>query len=146
MPEVVTRPFYLPDVNVLVALTNPSHQHHDRAHEWLSGMSRFATTPVTESGLVRLLLNPAVTGQDVTGQQAISILAGLRSHAAATFLSDSSSLAAGEIDTIGLAAHQQTTDFHLVNLAASHGGVLATFDRRIPQTLTERDQPHVELL
>jgi predicted nucleic acid-binding protein len=55
----------VPDVNVLVALTNPAHVFHREAHRWLSGVNRFATTPVTESGLVRMLLNPAVSGQPV---------------------------------------------------------------------------------
>lgn len=40
----------LPDVTVLVALTNPSDQNHARAHRWLAAVSRFATTPITEKG------------------------------------------------------------------------------------------------
>ena len=146
MSESSREAFSLPDVNVLVALTNPSHQHHRQAHQWLSGVTRFATTPITENGLVRLLLNRAVTGQQVTGRQAVGILSGLRAHAHATFLPDTSSLAAAEIDLIGLAAHKQATDLHLVNLVASCGGVLATFDRRISQALTGQDQRHVQVL
>lgn len=146
MSESSGRAFSLLDVNVLVALTNPSHQHHDQAHQWLSGVARFATTPITENGLVRLLLNPAVTGQPVTGRQAVGILRGLRSHGRAMFLPDDSSLAAAEIDLIGLAAHKQATDIHLVNLAASGGGVLATFDRRISQVLARQDQRYVQVI
>lgn len=146
MTESAGGAFSLPDVNVLVALTNPSHQHHPQARRWLSEETRFATTPVTENGLVRLLLNPAVTGQQVTGQQAVGILGGLRSHERAMFLPDSSSLAAADVDLIGLAGHKQATDFHLVNLVASHGGVLATFDRRISQSLTQQDQRYVQTL
>ncbi|MGH3448445.1 MAG: TA system VapC family ribonuclease toxin, partial [Nocardioidaceae bacterium] len=138
--------FVIPDVNVLVALTNPSHQHHTQAHRWLSGVERFATTPITESGLVRLLLNPAVTGQQVGGAQAVGILQALRANAHATFLPDASSLAASQLDLVGLAGHKQATDYHLLNLAADHGGVLVTFDRRIVQSLTPTDQALVHVL
>ncbi len=138
--------FAVPDVNVLVALTNPSHQHHEQAHRWFSQQVRFATTPITEAGLVRLLLNPAVTGQAVTGSQAMRILAAVRSHERAVFLPDDSSLAAASVDLIGLAGHQQATDFHLVNLVASHSGQLVTFDRRIRTSLTPEDRGFVRLL
>jgi len=41
---------FLPDVNVLVALTNPAHVFHTEAHRWLGDVTRLATTPITESG------------------------------------------------------------------------------------------------
>ena len=146
MSEPVPTAFELPDVNVLVALTNPAHQHHRQAHEWLVAVPLFATTPLTEAGLVRLLLNPAVTGQRVSGQQAVAILAGLRRDRRAMFVPDPSSLAAAEIDLVGLAGHQQVTDLHLVNLAASQDGRLATFDRKLRTALALRDQRYVHEL
>lgn len=144
--EAAAQRVELPDVNVLVALTNPSHQHHQIAHQWLSGVERFATTSVTESGLVRLLVNPAVAGQPVTGLQALGVLAGVRKHPRALFLADDSSLASAAIDLIGLAGLRQTTDAHLVNLTASHGAVLATFDRRISEMLAGEDRGLVRVL
>lgn len=47
------------DVNVLVALFDPDHVHHDTAHDWFaeSRVQRWATCPVTESGVVRILSN-----------------------------------------------------------------------------------------
>lgn len=146
MPDQPGELFELPDVNVLVALTNPSHQHHGAAHSWLSRVERFATTPITESGLVRLLLNRSVTGQEVTGRQAVDLLHRLRAHQRTTFLPDDSTLASAVIDLAGLGGHKQTTDFHLVNLAAAHGGVLTTFDGRLPKQLTGQDQRHVRVL
>jgi predicted nucleic acid-binding protein len=130
----------------LVALTNSAHVHHTQAHRWLSTVERFATTPVTENGLVRMLLNPAVTGQQVSGQLAVGILTGLRADARAAFLPDGSSLSSERIDIAGLAGHQQATDFHLVNLAALHDATLVTFDRRIPQALVASDQRFVHVL
>lgn len=136
----------LPDVNVLVALTNPSHHHHLQAHHWLSAADRFATTPITENGLICLLLNPAVAGQPVNCEQAVGILDGLRKDPRAVFVPDTSSLAAAQIDLIGLSGHKQATDFHLINLAAVHACVLVTFDRRIEQSLVPADQRLVRVL
>lgn len=119
------------DVNVLVALTNPSHVFHADAHRWLVGAEHYATTPLTESGLVRMLLNPAVAGQDVTPEQALAVLAGVRADPRAQFLSDDSSLADADVDTTGLVGHKQVTDWHLLNLAARHDGLLVTLDQKL---------------
>lgn len=137
---------WLPDVNVLVALTNRSHVHHRQAHAWLASVDTFATTPVTETGLMRLLLSPAVTGQPVTGAHAVAVVRAIRSQPRASFLPDSSSLADAGVDLAGLAGHQQVADLHLVNLAAASGRVLVTFDSRIPRSLTRRDRRWVHVL
>lgn len=129
----------IPDVNVLVALTNPSHVFHTEAHQWLAGVERYATTPVTESGVLRMLLNPAVTGQLVAPAQALAILGGIRADPRARFLLDDSSLADASVDTTGLAGHKQVTDWHLLNLAARHDGVLVTFDRKIARAVLPSD-------
>jgi uncharacterized protein len=133
----------IPDVNVLVALTNPSHVFHTESHRWLSSVERYATTPVTESGLVRMLMNPAVAGQTVTGEQARDILAGVRADSRASFLADDSSLADPTVDTTGLAVHKQVTDWHLLNLAARHDALLVTFDRKITRAALPADAARV---
>ena len=53
-PSTMTERLDLPDVNVLVALVHPGHTHHEHAVEWLQRTAGFATTPITESGLLRL--------------------------------------------------------------------------------------------
>ena len=136
----------VPDVNILVALTNPSHVFHHESHRWLAGVKRYATTPVTESGLLRMLLNPAVTGQAVSPEQALGVLAGIRADSRAGFLVDDSSLADPNVDTTGLGGHKQVTDWHLLNLAARHDGVLVTFDRRIARAVLPADAPRVATL
>jgi len=136
----------LPDVNVLVALTNPNHLHHDLAHEWFASVTRFATTPITESGLLRLSLNPAVTRQEVAPAQAIATLNSVRHDERAEFLADTTTLAAPRIDLSALAGHRQVTDLHLANLAASSNAVLVTFDRGLPDALIRADRKHVQLI
>ncbi|MCO7219134.1 TA system VapC family ribonuclease toxin [Klenkia sp. PcliD-1-E] len=136
----------LPDVDVLLALTNPAHQHHDRAHSWFAGTRWFATTPLAETALVRLLMNRTVTGQDVSAGQALDILRGVRADDRATFLPDDTSLSTTGVDLIGLAGHRQVIDLHLVGLAARHDCVLVTLDRRIPGALAEADRHLVTVL
>lgn len=133
----------IPDVNVLVALTNPTHVFHTEAHRWLGGVAHYATTPVTESGLVRMLLNPAVTGQAVTTELALAVLTGIRADSRAQFLSDDSSLADADVDTTGLSGHKQVTDWHLLNLAARHDGLLVTFDRKLARATLPGDAARI---
>lgn len=131
---------------MLLALTNPAHQHHTIAHAWLSGVERFLTTPVTEIGLLRLLLNPAVTGQAVSARQALDVLSGVKGHERAEFTPDTGSLAEPAIDLVGLVGHRQVTDLHLVDLARRAGCTLATFDRRLAGALVAADRALVTVL
>lgn len=63
-----------------------------------------------------------------------------------SFLADTSTLTDPLIDTAVLAGHQQVTDLHLVNLAAHHGVVLATFDGALTTWLAPADRRHVILI
>ncbi len=143
---MMTEALDLPDVNVLVALVHPGHTHHEQAVEWLRGTTGFATTPITESGLLRLAMNPRITGTQLTGSVALRSLSSIRRHPDWQFLRDDSSLLEPNVDLVGLVGHRQVTDVHLVNLAARHGAVLVTFDRGIGVTLSARDQRHLRVL
>lgn len=48
---------YLLDVNVLITLVDPAHVEHDAAHAWFgrAGKKAFATCPITENGLLRIM-------------------------------------------------------------------------------------------
>ena len=50
------------DVNVLISLAWDDHVHHARAHAWFAQMAgqAFTTCNVTQSGFLRLSLNPKV--------------------------------------------------------------------------------------
>ena len=56
----MSRPALL-DVNVLVALFDPDHVHHELAHDWFADnrADGWATCPVTENGFLRVLANPS---------------------------------------------------------------------------------------
>ena len=49
------------DVNVLIALIDPSHEFHDSAHAWFQMNRRYgwATCPITENACIRILGKPA---------------------------------------------------------------------------------------
>jgi uncharacterized protein len=52
---------YLLDVNLLLALTDPMHVHHEQAHRWFAskGDLSWATCPLTENGFVRVASHPS---------------------------------------------------------------------------------------
>jgi predicted nucleic acid-binding protein len=52
------------DVNLLIALFDPAHVHHEAAHGWFArnGKDCWATCPLTENAFVRILSNPAYPG------------------------------------------------------------------------------------
>src|ERR1700677_3113491 len=44
------------DVNVLIAIIDEGHEHHQKAHEWWASniSTGWATCPLTENGMVRI--------------------------------------------------------------------------------------------
>lgn len=140
----------LADANVLVAFAVSSHVHHAAARAWISTVPAFATTPITESALIRALVNPSIVrdadGSQVTVATAVSVLQRLRLLPNARFLPDATSLADARALTGHITGHRQVTDAHLLNLAIAHGAVLATFDAGIAAALKPRDRRHVLVL
>jgi toxin-antitoxin system PIN domain toxin len=138
------------DVNVLIALTLQEHVDHADARRWLSQVARFATTPMTETALVRLLINPAITvgsdGKPLKIDVALDALRSIKALPNAEFVADATSIADARSLTRHVTGHRQVTDAHLLNLAISHGGVLATFDAKIRDSLRPRDRKHVHLV
>ena len=123
------------DVNVLVALFDPDHVHHELAHDWFAdeGAAAWATCPVTENGLVRVLANPAYHSASL---RPAAVLARLRRFCASPthrFWSEGVSIRDPKLFDLSTAGgHRQVTDIYLLGLAKRHGGRLATFDRTIP--------------
>lgn len=123
------------DVNVLIALFDPDHVHHEPAHHWFEDQRRagWATCPLTENGLLRVLAHPAYS--PAASPPAI-ILESLRVFCASgghTFWPDDISLRDPGLFLAGAPpSHRQVTDLYLLGLAVKHGGRLATFDRAIP--------------
>ncbi|HET7386387.1 MAG TPA: TA system VapC family ribonuclease toxin [Nocardioidaceae bacterium] len=142
-------PVRLLDVNVLVALTKQTHLHQSAAFRWLESLpddARWATCPLTEASFLRLMANPAVAGERHSIEVVLALLNSLDTRPGRAFLADPTSLRQPMIDTSRIVGHQQVTDFHLVNLAASSNAVFATFDQRIRDALAPEDRRHVEVI
>ncbi len=123
------------DVNVLVALHDPLHLHHEDAHLWFGRNRKYgwATCPLTINGCVRVLSNPAYRTVDATPAEVIEKLKSLCATPDHHFWADSLPLFD---DTLFRAAairgHQNITDAYLLGLAVRNHGKLATFDGAIP--------------
>ena len=124
---------YLLDVNVLIALVDPAHVQHDAAHGWFhkEGQASWATCPITENGLVRIVGHPRYPHSPGI-PAAAQALAGLRGLPGHFFWSDDISLMCRDHFNLDrLLTHGQVTDSYLLALARHHQAALATFDRRL---------------
>jgi toxin-antitoxin system PIN domain toxin len=123
------------DINVLVALFNPDHIHHDVAHDWFSEHSAdgWATCPITENGFLRVLSNPKAVANAERPSVLAALLARFRASRDHVFWPDAVSLCDQKLfNRSFLVGPRQLTDVYLVGLAKMMGGTLATFDRTIP--------------
>lgn len=124
---------YLLDVNLLLALSDPMHVHHDLAHEWFSkvGQNSWATCPITENGFVRVASHPKYPNQPGSASLVLSLLRQFCSAGGHEFWADDFSLRELLLPDVSI-THNQVTDLYLLGLAVHKRGKLATLDRRFP--------------
>lgn len=115
------------DANVLIALAVTNHVHHDAAETWLSGTDEgFATCPITQGSLARLLIREGQTAE--TAKTIVKALADDPRH---VFWPDGVSYE--DVLMNGVVGHRQVTDAYLAQLARANNGRLATFDQGLAQ-------------
>ncbi len=125
---------FLLDVNVLIAVIDPAHLQHDRAHEWFAalGKAAWATCPLTENEVLRIVgaaRYPNSPGTPEAGAELIGELLALEGH---EFWPDDLRLFdSRHFKKERLLDTAQITDSYLLALAMAHSGKLATFDRRL---------------
>ena len=123
------------DVNVLVALFDQDHTFNDRAHLWFEANKRegWASCPITENGLVRILTNPHYSAKiRYSAEWVIESLQEFCNASNHHFLPDQTTLRDKQIfATDRILGSRQITDLYLLSLAASNGCRLVTFDRSI---------------
>jgi len=125
------------DVNVLVALFDQDHLHHDLAHDWFAEQRPlgWATCPLTENGAVRVMSNPAYGLERMRVDTAAARLRKFRASGHHVFWPGGVSLCDETAFAWHMATgHRQVTDIYLLGLAVTMKGCLATFDRSIPLT------------
>lgn len=128
---------HLPDVNVLIALIDRHHVSHEAAHAWFkaTGQKSWATCPITENGVIRILSHPKYPNAPGSPAAVVGIIATMRKLPGHVFWPDDLSLAdSNHVESRHLLTPAQVTDSYLLALARSKGGLLATFDRRLITT------------
>ncbi len=121
------------DVNVLIALLDAAHIHHQRASQWLEQSLHhgWASCPLTQNGCLRIMAQPAYP-QTLP----LAAVAQRLGQAAATpahlFIADDYSLLdADSLHWPQLLGHRQVTDAYLLGLAVRHGCRFVSFDARV---------------
>jgi uncharacterized protein len=126
---------FLLDVNVLIALIDPAHVQHDRAHKWFAarGQKAWATCPLTENGVLRIVGHPRYPSSPGSPAAVAELLSSLRSLPGHAFWPDDLSLLdRRHVNSARLLDSAHVTDSYLLALARAHQGQLATFDQRMP--------------
>ena len=122
------------DVNVLIALLWPAHEHHSAAHQWFgkNKARRWATCPLTELAFVRIVSNPAFSDDALTPSDALSLLEQNLAHPLHLFWPDDIPVRRSVLGEIGpIEGHRQIADRYLMVLAKKHEGALATLDQKL---------------
>lgn len=123
---------YLPDVNILIALTDPEHSGHAKTIAWHRqiGVARLLLCPFTEAGFVRLSTMPNVGGRLMS--EALARLRGIAALPNCGNLPiEQSWLELIQPLTPRLHGYRQVTDALLLGLAIRNGVILVTLDRQI---------------
>jgi toxin-antitoxin system PIN domain toxin len=132
------------DVDVLVALFDPAHLHHEAAHEWFGANrgSGWATCPITENGFASVISHSAYPGRRVTVADALERLVTFADSDDHHFWPDSTSLRRrSRIDTGLLGGHDRIRSAYLLLLAVENEGRLATFDSEVPLGAVPQAKP-----
>lgn len=123
------------DINVIIALFDPDHSLHNRAHEWWAANSKsgWASCPISENGVIRIMSNPAYSRQaNFSPFDLISRLQGFATQTDHEFWPDDISLCDGKVFAVErILSSRQLTDIYLLATAVKHAGRLATFDQSI---------------
>ena len=138
---------FLLDVNILIALVDSDHVHHAMAQSWFGNhhQSGWATCPLTENGMVRVLSQPTYPSGQRTPAEVIEILGALRSafRPSHEFWPDDLSLTDDSVfDRAMLAGARQVTDAYLLGMVARRAGSsLVSFDRALPWQAAQGGSP-----
>jgi uncharacterized protein len=138
---------YLADVNVLVALTDRDHIHHQSVIRWFDRDRHrdWGVCAFTQAGFLRVTTN-SKSGAYSVGE-ATEMLVRLSERPGYRYwpiTSDWVALAAPFLERVF--GHQQITDAYLLGLAVKEGGVLVTMDKAIRHMAGVQYSDHVLVL
>ena len=122
------------DINVLIALHDRDHIHHERAALWFEAQIAhgWARCPLTQNGCLRIMSQPGYSKP----QPLASLVAMVQNSTGTPFhqlWSDDISILDGErFHHPHMHGPRQLTDLYLLGLAVKNAGRFVTFDARIP--------------
>ena len=122
------------DINVLLALLDSDHVHHERARDWVSTEIRhgWASCAITQNGFVRIISQPRYPSPVPPGLAVERLTRASNTEYHEFWPCSVSLLDEHVIDRSRLVGPRQVTDAYLLALAARHDGRLVTFDCSIP--------------
>lgn len=125
---------HLLDISVLVALCDPAHEFHNQVSRWFLSVhiSGWATCPITENGLVRILGHTTYPGGPGSPAKVRPLLQALVRTQGHEFWPDDLSIAdSAAFPLLTRTSSAHLTDLYLLALAAQRSARFATLDRRI---------------
>jgi uncharacterized protein len=129
------------DINVLIALLDPDHVFHERAHGWWDEHhgEGWASCPFTENGVVRIMSNPNYSPKvRLSPGELIGHLRGFADRTDHEFWADNISILDDKIFAADHILRSRTiTDVYLLALATARRARLATFDQGIALAAVE---------
>jgi uncharacterized protein len=132
---------WLLDVNVLLSVLWPYHSSHRDARRWFQDHSQegWATCPLTETGFLRVVTNPAFTTDPPLIPDALAILAASKQSNKAYRFWPAEISGEEAVERFGkrVTGHKQIFYAYLLALAIRNQGKLVTFDQRILQLAPE---------
>ena len=140
---------FLLDVNVLIALIDPTHVGHDAAHDWFreTGAASWATSPLTENGVIRIVGHPKYPNSPGSPAAVAPFVVRLRTLPGHVFWKDDFSLVASDLVNVDrITTPGQVTDAYLLALAVANRGQLATFDRRLSTRAVRRGRAALHII
>lgn len=125
------------DVNVLVALLDPEHSFHDRAHSFWKQLNKsdgWSSCPITQNGVLRILSSHRYPrSSQYTKTEVFANLTRLITDSDHRFWPDEISLLdSNRFDPRAVFGPKHLTDIYLLGLAMYNKGKFVTFDQRIP--------------
>ncbi|MEI7949673.1 MAG: TA system VapC family ribonuclease toxin [Gammaproteobacteria bacterium] len=132
------------DINVLIALLDASHLHHQRAMQWLHANIHqgWASCPLTQNGCLRLMSQPSYPNARSPNDIADRLREATSTEHHKFWTDAVSVLDVERFHWQQLLFSRQLTDAYLLALAVRNNGVLVTLDSHIQLAAVHGAQPH----
>lgn len=121
-------------INVLVALHDRDHVHHQRAALWFESniAHGWASCPLTQNGCLRIMNQPGYSSPQPLTALIVMLQASTATAYHTLWSDDISLLDINYFHHPHLHSHNPLTDLYLLALAVKNDGRRVSFDRRIP--------------